>query len=204
VRLDSNRSNQRRYSFWAPVYDAMIGVLAGARRESLRRLDPRPGERVLIVGAGTGLDLPHVPRGCYVLATDLTRAMLARARPRVRDGVRLALMDGQKLAVPPATFDAVVLHLVLALVADPGRCLQEAARVLRAGGRVVVLDKFVRRGRAPLVVRALNPLARLMFTDLTRDFQEILERSGAPLAVALDAPARFWGLYRHILLRPTR
>ena len=201
MSLDTNRWNRLRYTFWAPVYDPLIRVFAQKRRHSLRLLDPRPGERVLIVGAGTGADLPYLPAGCRVLATDLTRAMLEVARPRARAGIHLALMDGQQLAVLAASFDAVVLHLILAIIPDPVRCLQEAARALRPGGRVVVFDKFVRGGRVPLALRVVNPVARLLFTDMTRDFDEILERSGTPLVVTHDAPALMGGLFRHILLR---
>ena len=98
------------------------------------------------------------------------------------------------------SFDAVVLHLVLAVVADPALCLREASSALRPGGRISVLDKFVRRGRVPLAVRAVNPLARLLFTDMTRDFGEILEGSGEPLVVASDEGVFLGGLYRHLLL----
>jgi ubiquinone/menaquinone biosynthesis C-methylase UbiE len=201
VKLDSNRWNRLRYTFWAPVYDTLVGSFDAKRRHSLRLLDPRAGERVLLVGAGTGADLPHLPPGCVVLATDLTPAMLARARPRVQPGTHLVVMDGQQLAAPAVAFDAVVLHLILAVIPDPVRCLQEAARCLRPGGRVVVFDKFVRVGRVPLALRAVNPLARLLFSDMTRDFEEILERSGSALVVEHDAPAALGGLYRHQLLR---
>jgi ubiquinone/menaquinone biosynthesis C-methylase UbiE len=204
VSLNTNRWNRLRYTFWAPVYDPMIRVFAQKRRHSLSLLDPRPGERILIVGAGTGADLPCLPAGCTVLATDLTRAMLETARPRTRAGVHLALMDGQQLAVPAASFDAVVLHLILAVIPDPVRCLQETARALRPGGRIVVFDKFVRGGRVPLALRVVNPVARLLFTDMTRDFEDILERSRAPLAVTHDAPALLGGLFRHLLLRSLR
>jgi len=174
------------------------------RRDSLRLLDPRPGERILIVGAGTGADLEHLPPGCVVLATDLTPAMLARARARLRDGMHLAMMDGQRLGVPAASFDAVVLHLILAVIPDPVRCLQEAARALRPGGRIVVFDKFVRGRRAPLGLRMLNVVASALFTDVTRNFEDILERSGVPLVVTHDSPALLGGLFRHLLLKSAR
>ena len=171
------------------------------RRESLALLDPRPGERILIVGAGTGADLPYLPGGCTVLATDLTPAMLRRARPKVRGGSHLAVMDGHRLAVPDGAFDGVVLHLILAVIPDPVRCLREVARALRPGGRVVVFDKFVRTRRPPLALRALNVVIRVLFTDMTRRFEDILERSGTDLALVRDEPAFAGGLYRRLLLR---
>jgi len=199
--LNTNRWNRLRYSLWAPVYDRLVGSFERARADSLRRLELRPGERVLVVGAGTGADLPHLPGGCPALVTDLTPAMLAVARPKLRPGMRIALMDGQRLAVKDAAFDAVVLHLILAVIPDPVRCLREAARALRPGGRAVVFDKFVRGERVPLAVRLVNPLARVLFTEMTRDFEAILAASGAPLVVHQDEPASFGGLYRSLLLR---
>jgi hypothetical protein len=66
---------------------------------------------------------------------------------------------------------------------------------------VVVFDKFVRTRRPPLALRALNVVIRVLFTDMTRQFEDILERSGADLAVVRDEPAFAGGLYRRLLLR---
>jgi ubiquinone/menaquinone biosynthesis C-methylase UbiE len=200
-RVETNAWNRLRYTLWAPVYDIAGRRFDGRRRESLRLLDPRRGERILIVGAGTGADLPYLPAGCVVIATDLTPAMLARARAHLREGIHLAIMDGHSLAVRSGSCDAVVLHLILAVIPDPARCLQEAARVLRPGGRIVVFDKFIQSRRPPLGLRLLNVVTRTLFTDVTRRFQDILERSGAPLLVERDSPALFGGLFRHLLLR---
>jgi phosphatidylethanolamine/phosphatidyl-N-methylethanolamine N-methyltransferase len=200
-KVETNAWNRMRYTLWAPVYDIVGRRFDGRRRESLRLLDPRPGERVLIVGAGTGADLPYLAQGCIVVATDLTPAMLARARAHVREGIHLALMDGQSLGVRSVSCDAVVLHLILAVIPDPARCLQEAARVLRPGGRLVVFDKFIQARRPPVGLRLLNVVTRTLFTDVTRRFQDILERSGAPLLIERDSPALFGGLFRHLLLR---
>jgi ubiquinone/menaquinone biosynthesis C-methylase UbiE len=200
VKLNSNRWNRLRYTFWAPVYDALVGSLVEARRRSLGMLGAKPGERVLLVGAGTGADLPCLEAGCRVLATDLTPAMLRVATAHARPRVGFALMDGQRLGVRDGAFDAVVLHLILAVIPDPAACLREAARALRPGGRIAVFDKFARGGSVPLAVRLVNPLARVLFTEMTRDFERILAVSGAPLAVVRDEPAFLGGLYRRILL----
>jgi phosphatidylethanolamine/phosphatidyl-N-methylethanolamine N-methyltransferase len=201
VTINTNRWNRLRYTLWAPVYDVVGRRFDRQRHDSLRLLDPRPGERVFIVGAGTGADLQHMPAGVRVVATDLTLAMLSRARPRVREGTSLAVMDGHRLGVRTASVDAVVLHLILAVVPDPIRCLQEAARVLRPGGRMVVFDKFIRGRRPPAGLRLLNMATNALFTDITRNFEDLLQRSGASLVVDDDRPAMLGGVFRHLLLR---
>ena len=200
MKINTNRWNRFRYTLWAPLYDVIGRRFDGQRRRSLALLDLRPGERVLLVGAGTGADIPYLPTACRVLATDLTPAMLYRARPRLREGVQLAVMDGHALGVARASVDAVALHLILAVIPDPVPCLQEAARALRPGGRMVVFDKFVRGPRTPIFLRAANLVASVLFTDVTRRFEDILERSGAPLVVVRDEPALLGGVFRRLLL----
>jgi ubiquinone/menaquinone biosynthesis C-methylase UbiE len=188
-----------RYSLWAPFYDR-VTKLHAQRRRSLALLDLQPGERLLIIGCGTGADLPFVPDGVRVLATDLTPAMLRQAQKRARPGHELRVMNGLALDLPDGSFDAVVLHMVLEVIPDPARCLSEAARVLRRGGRIAVFDKFLADGDRPGPLRRAGlALLDLIFTSTNRRMEDILESSGAPLAVAVDEPAV--ARYRHLILR---
>ncbi len=198
--MTSTTWNRRRYTLWAPFYDA-VARFGRQRRRSIALLDLRPGERVLLVGAGTGADLPLLPSGVHVLATDLTPAMLARARPRARAGTELRVMDGQALDLPDAGFDAVILHLILAVIPDPAACLREAARVLRPGGRIAVFDKFLPDAAHPgLARRAANLVTRTLFTDINRRLGDILQAAPA-LTVEHDEPALLGGAFRILLLR---
>jgi ubiquinone/menaquinone biosynthesis C-methylase UbiE len=199
--LNTNAWNRARYTLWAPLYDLAGRRFDGRRRASLQLLDLKPRERLLIVGAGTGADLPYVPPGLSVVATDLTPAMLRRGRRHLRSGAHLALMDGHRLGFGRGTIDAVALHLILAVIPDPVRCLQEVARVLRPGGRVAVFDKFAKTTTPSFGLRALNLLTAPLFTEVTRCFEDILEGSNASLAVEHDIPAWKGGLFRHVILR---
>jgi phosphatidylethanolamine/phosphatidyl-N-methylethanolamine N-methyltransferase len=110
-------------------------------------------------------------------------------------------MDAQQLDLPDASFDAALLHLILAIVPDPLACLRETARVVRPGGRVAVFDKFVADGERPsLLRRAANVLAEPLATDLTRALGELLRESRAPLGVESDASA-WGGFFRIVRLR---
>lgn len=202
--LSTNAWNRLRYTLWAPLYD-FVARFGRQRRRSIALLGLQPGERVLLIGAGTGADLPLIPAGVEVLATDLTPAMLDRARPRVRPGIALRVMDGQALDLPSESFDAVILHLILAVIPDPAACLREAARVLEPGGRITVFDKFLPDGERPALPRRLaNAFTRTLFTDINRRMGDILERSGAPLRIEHDEPAFLGGAFRIMLLRSTR
>jgi ubiquinone/menaquinone biosynthesis C-methylase UbiE len=189
------------YRLFAPVYNLAIRRASrAARAANLARLPARANARVLVVGIGTGLDVPHLPPGNDYVGLDLTAAMLARVPPRER----LALVRGDAMRLPFAdcAFDYVVLHLIVAVVPAPARCLAEAERVLRPGGRAYVLDKFLRPGeRAPLR-RALNAVSRHVATRLDVVFEDAL--AAAPhLAVESDVPVLAGGWFRSIALVKT-
>lgn len=188
-----------RYTIWAPHYDR-VTRFPRERRHAVELLALRPGERLILIGCGTGADLPFVPGDIQVLATDLTPAMLRQARARARPGIEFREMDGLALDLPDGSFDAAILHMVLEVIPDPARCLAEAARVLRPGERISVFDKFLPDGhRAGLLHRIGAGLLDFVFTSTNRQMAEILERSGAPLRVELDE--RSVASYRHLILR---
>jgi len=190
------------YTLLAPFYDFVVGPpLRHIRQASLARLPPHGGLDVLVNGIGTGLDLPLLPAAHRYFGLDLTRAMLDKAQPR-RGALDLALVQGdsQRLPFRAAAFDIVVMHLILAIVPDPARALLEAARVLRPGGRILLLDKFLRRGeRAPLR-RMLSPLAARIATHLDVVFEDVLA-AATELTVASDQPVLARGWFRSIELR---
>ncbi len=194
--------NRVRYTLLAPVYDRVAGFGA-ERRRSLSLLGARAGERVLVVGAGTGGDLPFLAEGVRTTAVDLTPAMVERTRRRadaLGTEVDARVMDAQALDLPDGAFDAVVLHLILAVVPDPLAAVREAERVLRPGGRAVVFDKWVADGEAPSLARRLaNPVARLVATDLNRRLGPLL--AATSLRVEHREPAGPLGLFSITLLR---
>lgn len=181
MAINTNRWNRIRYTAFAPLYDR-VASFGTQRRRSIELLDLKPGERVLIVGAGTGADLLHLPAGVEVVAGDITHAMVERVRRRaagLRREVTAEVMDGHALPLPDDSFDAVILHLIVAVIPDPVACLREAARVLCPGGRAVIFDKFVPDDRDPSVARrALNVVTNALFSDVTRQLGPLLTGTG--------------------------
>lgn len=194
-------SLKQSYTLIAPFYDALLArVTRAARQHSLGALPATPS-KVLLAGVGTGLDLPHLPRQHDYVGLDLTEAMLGRARPRL-SGLNVELLRGdvQRMPLADASFDAAVLHLILAVVPEPHRCLREIERIIKPGGSVLVFDKFLRRGQPALLRRMANPLVRQLATRLDVVFEDVLEHTPG-LALEHDQPTLAGGWFRLIRLR---
>lgn len=198
----SNAQNTATYRRWAPVYDAALGRLfAAPRRRAMALLAPSAGQRVVLPGVGTGLDLPLLPVGAVAVGVDLSPHMLARARARLPlPGRDITLVDGDAVAYlldHPTSFDAAVLNLILSVVPDGRACLHAAVAALRPGGRAVVFDKFAPPRRTGPLRRAVSPIATRLGTDVTRALEPMLAGSGAH--IVCEEPALL-GLYRVVLI----
>jgi len=129
---------------FAALYDICTAPseAMGLRRMRGRLLSAARG-RVLEVGAGTGANLPLYPAGAHVVATEYDEDMTRQARKRLSKAhaaTRLLLADAQELPFDDATFDAAVGTLVFCTIAEPLLALGEVRRVLRPGGRLLLLE----------------------------------------------------------------
>jgi phosphatidylethanolamine/phosphatidyl-N-methylethanolamine N-methyltransferase len=200
----TNRWNRFIYRLWAPIYDATVGhFFLPGRMRAIELLKLQPGERVLLVGMGTGADLPLLPKGVSAMGVDISPDMLARARrklPLPGLEVTLVLGDAQQLLVDEASCDAVIFNLILSVIPDGAACLRENMRALKPGGLAVVFDKFLPDAhRLSLGRRLLNLGSTLFGTDITRRFGDLSE--GAGIQVVWDEPSLLTGTYRVILIR---
>lgn len=134
---------------WEHVFTALydpllwIGERAGMAKRREQLLAGANG-RVLELGAGTGLNLPYYPDGLDELVlTEPAAPMVSRLERRAdRDGrsCRVVEASAESLPFEDDSFDTVVSTLVLCTVDDPRRAIDETARVLRPGGRLLFLE----------------------------------------------------------------
>jgi phosphatidylethanolamine/phosphatidyl-N-methylethanolamine N-methyltransferase len=136
------------YDKLAKVYDFTFGpTLHPGRLNAIDRMDIQPGERVLEVGVGTGINLSLYPDNCSVTGIDFSESMLEIARDRASRknirNVRLLQMDAADLKFADNSFDIVYAPYLISVVPDPVRVAGEMRRVCRPGGRVILLNHFL-------------------------------------------------------------
>lgn len=185
---ERDRQNARRRRAWdqqADRYDRMIGWW----ERRLLGQDNRPWAAhrargdVLEVAVGTGLNLPHYGPELNLTGIDLSSAMLDVARQRAAElgrDVELREGDAHHLPFDVASFDTVVCTLSLCNIPDPDRAVGEMRRVLRPGGRLVLVD-HVRSTSRPIywLQKAIEVASvRIDGDRLTRRPADIVERLG--------------------------
>lgn len=167
---DRTERVRRHYDRRAGDYDRLITpferVLFGAGREWVCS---RARGEVLEIAVGTGRNLPFYPADVRLTGIELSPEMLAFARRRARESgieVDLRVGDAQDLPFPDAHFDTVVATLALCTIPDDRQAVTEATRVLRPGGRLLLLE-HVRSLILPVRVLQgiLNPLSVLLEND---------------------------------------
>jgi demethylmenaquinone methyltransferase/2-methoxy-6-polyprenyl-1,4-benzoquinol methylase len=170
--LDKQPSDvQRMFDAVARRYDVTNDVLSMGqdrrwRTAVLDAVEPRPGDRVLDLAAGTGTSSePFAARGAVVVPCDFSLGMLAVGK-RARPSLPFIAGDATRLPFADGTFDAVTISFGLRNVVDPSAGLREMRRVTRPGGRLVVCE-FSHPTYAPLrtvyleyLMKALPAIAR--------------------------------------------
>lgn len=193
------------YEKLAPRYDRSIRLAERLLRieEGRRWVCSRAAGEVLEIGVGTGLNLPHYPADVRLTGVDLSPSMLELARHRARDlgrEVDLRLGDAEALDFPDGSFDTVLFGLCLCSIPDDRRAVGEASRVLRPGGRVLLLEHV--RSPSP-IIRAGQRLVAPAFLRFQADhlLREPLENVRAE-GFEIERVERWaWGLMERLSAR---
>jgi phosphatidylethanolamine/phosphatidyl-N-methylethanolamine N-methyltransferase len=147
------------YARWAPIYDAVCGPIMVMGRRAAAQAAREVGGHILEVGVGTGLSFDDYDSSTTVTGIDLCEPMLQKAREKLATGrypfvQEVLQMDAHKMAFADAAFDCVVAQFVITLVANPEQVLSECHRVVKPGGRIILVNHlYSERGMAAAVER---------------------------------------------------
>lgn len=191
---------RQAYRRWASFYDSSFGsVSARSRRRAAEAVNALPGTRVLEVGVGTGLALPHYAPDRRITGIDLSAEMLARARERVsREGFTnveaLLEMDAEAMDFADGTFDIAAAMFVASVVPHPRQLMAEMRRVVRRGGHLLFINHFMSRSGPRLwIERAMAPASRALGWHPDFAFEALF--SQAELEATEMHPAPPFGLF---------
>ena len=156
-----------KYDNVAGGYDLVDYLIPDAWR---RRATSLASGRVLEVGVGTGLNLPFYPGCCHeIVGIDISAAMLAKACKRAIHAqplVTLDVMNVQEMTLSLESFDCVVATFVFCSVSDPLAGLKECRRLLKPGGRLILLEHMASDNRVlSQLLNWLNPLTVTLLGD---------------------------------------
>jgi phosphatidylethanolamine/phosphatidyl-N-methylethanolamine N-methyltransferase len=191
----------RVYENLASVYDFTFGpTLHPGRLRAIERMAIEPGDTVLEVGVGTGINASLYPRECSVTGVDLSAPMLEKARLRIARkaawNVKLMEMDAADLKFADGSFDIVYAPYLISVVPDPVKVAREMKRVCRSGGRIIFLNHF----RSPNLVlsrveRLISPLTIHIGFKADLDLPGFLAQTGLqPLLIEKVNIPRLWSL----------
>jgi ubiquinone/menaquinone biosynthesis C-methylase UbiE len=162
------------------------------------------GSRVLEVGVGTGKNIPHYPTDVAVTGIDLSHRMITRARRKaasLNQDADLHQMDTQALDFPDNSFSSAIATFVFCSVPDPVLGLEEVSRVVKPGGRIVLLEHV--RSKLPILgilMDWLDPfIVRLMGPHINRITVDNVRRAGLVIERVEDLDP--FGVYKLIIAR---
>ena len=170
--IETYRKKAKHYDVTSRLYPAPGYPQRGQRRRAVEALDLRPGDTVVDMACGTGLNFQLLEEAIgsdgQIVGVDLTDAMLAQARHRIEtkgwSNVRLVQADAAEFEFP-AEVDAIVSTYALSQVPECGEVIAHGAAALSPGGRWVVLDLKIPdkapRRLAQLGVAAVRPFASI-------------------------------------------
>jgi phosphatidylethanolamine/phosphatidyl-N-methylethanolamine N-methyltransferase len=189
------------YEKLASVYDLAFGpTLQPGRVRAVRQMSIKPGERVLEVGVGTGINLSLYPKDCRITGIDFSSSMLEKARERVFwDGlqqIRLLQMDAADLKFADDSFDIVYAPYLISVVPDPVKVACEMRRVCRPGGRIIFLNHFLSPNVfVSRVERLISPFTVHVGFKADLDMHAFLAQSALePVSIEKVNVPRIWSL----------
>ena len=198
---------RRRYQRLSRFYDLMETMAEKRYHPWRERIwSYVNGGPVLEVGVGTGKNLSYYPASAYITCIDLTPGMLEQAKRKARtlgfdSRVDLQLGDAQALDFPDNSFDTALATFVFCSVPDPVLGLREMKRVVRPGGKVLLLEHMRSQNKfLGFLMDILNPLVvRMMGANINRRTVENVRHAGLDIEQVEDLGMN--GIFKMIVAR---
>lgn len=208
--IQATEKTRRRYQRISRFYDAMESLAEKRYHPWREKLWAKiNGTEVLEVGVGTGKNMSHYPAVAHITGIDLTPGMLEQARKKARRSgidshVDLQLGDAQALDFPDNSFDTGLATFVFCSVPDPVLGLREMKRVVRPGGKVLLLEHM----RSPnstlgVLMDLLNPLVvRMVGANINRRTVDNVRKAGLEIEQVEDLG--MGGIFKMIVARVSK
>ena len=201
----NNSWNRMIYKIWSPIYDKIFnsGIFLRARKQIFESITFHNKDKILFVGIGTGADLELIKQADMdITAIDLSPDMLKKAKEKYGNtSITFMEMDAQHMDFNDESFDLIVGSLILSVVPEAGKCLEEMIRVLKPGGEIVIFDKFISNNeKLSLPKKLIRPFIRVLGTDIGLRFEDLFREHENHLRVEENQSIMLNGMYRKIIL----
>lgn len=201
----NNQWNKIIYKLWSPIYDSFFnkGIFLKARREVFAVPHFHEGQKVLFVGVGTGAELELIDHSkLQITAIDYSSEMLSKAKAKFVDSsINFLEMDAQHLSFNNESFDVVVGSLIVSVVPNPEKSIEEMIRVLKPNGKIIIFDKFApKNANISLMKKIFRPIITKLGTDIGINFEQLISNHILCLEVNEDKELMFNGMFRKIIM----
>jgi phosphatidylethanolamine/phosphatidyl-N-methylethanolamine N-methyltransferase len=201
----NNKWNKIIYKLWSPIYDIFFnrGIFLKARKKAFHMSNFKEGQKVLFVGVGTGAELEWIDHSkLEITAIDYSPEMLNKAKAKFDDtSINLLEMDAHQLSFKNESFDVVVGSLIVTVVPNPSKTIEEMIRVVEPTGKIILFDKFAPKdGKVSLLKKSFRPIIAKFGTDIGINFEQLISKYINQVEINEDIELMFNGMFRKIVI----
>lgn len=201
----NNKWNKIVYKLWSPLYDRIFnkGIFLKARKKVFNMSNFKEGQKVLFVGVGTGAELELIDHfNLDITAIDYSPEMLNKAKAKfANSSINFLEMDAQHLNFKEDSFDVIVASLIVSVVPNASKCMEEMIRVLKPNGNIIIFDKFAPKDRElSLLKKTMRPIIAKFGTDIGINFEQLISTYINEVEVNVDIELMFNGMFRKIIV----